>query len=285
MGKENHGIKAYWSWWDSRGCLNSQRNPKVTGVLPIALGDATKVIQALLHSGKEYVCIMRLHGEVSEQKVIHLLSEFQDRIYQKPPLRSSVKRQLRTRRIYYIDYLEKDNRNVLFRVGCEAGTYIRKLCYDIGEILGCGAHMQELRRTRAGPFAETQNSFVTLHEVAYWFDKWKETNDPTILSQFIHPMETALELTPKIVVRDSAVDALCHGARLTAPGVLSIDSNIKKDSFIAIFTLKGEVVALAKSLHSAESILDMDHGSVAILERVLMPRGIYPRIWRRDTSR
>jgi H/ACA ribonucleoprotein complex subunit 4 len=257
----------------------------VTGVLPITLGNSTKIVQALLHSGKEYVCIMKLHGEAKKESIIELMTEFEDQIYQKPPLRSSVKRQLRTRRIYYINFLEKDRRNVLFRVGCEAGTYIRKLCFDIGEILGCGAHMQELRRTRAGPFSENQDSFVTLHKVAYWFAEWKEKKDPDNLRRFIQPMETALELTPKIVVRDSTVDALCHGATLTAPGILSIDSGIKKDTFLAIFSLKGEAIALAKSLHSTESILDMDHGSVATLQRVLMPRGSYPRVWRSGKSK
>jgi H/ACA ribonucleoprotein complex subunit 4 len=257
----------------------------VTGVLPIALGDSRKIVQALLHSGKEYICIMKLHGEAKKEHIIKLMIEFEDQIFQKPPLRSSVKRQLRTRRIYYIDFIQKDGRNVLFRVGCEAGTYIRKLCFDIGEILGCGAHMQELRRIRAGPFSENQSSFTTLHEVAYWFAEWKEKKDPDILQRFIYPMETALELTPKIIVRDSTVDALCHGARLTAPGVLSVDSGIKKDTFLAIFTLKGEAIALAKSLHSTETILEMDHGSVATLERVLMPRGTYPRVWRSGTSK
>jgi len=257
----------------------------VTGVLPIALGDSTKIVQALLHSGKEYVCIMKLHGEAKKERIKELMIEFEDQIYQKPPLRSAVKRQLRTRRIFFIDFIEKDGRNVLFRVGCEAGTYIRKLCYDIGEILGCGAHMQELRRTRAGPFSENQSSFVSLHEVAYWFSEWKEKKDPKILRRIIYPMETALDLTPKIVVRDSTVDALCHGARLTAPGVLRIDSDIKKDTLLAIFTLKGEAIALAKSLHSTESILEMDHGSVATLRRVLMPRGKYPRIWKSGTKK
>jgi H/ACA ribonucleoprotein complex subunit 4 len=228
---------------------------------------------------------MKLHGEAKKERIKELMIEFEDQIYQKPPLRSAVKRQLRTRRIYFIDFLEKDGRNVLFRVGCEAGTYIRKLCFDIGEILGCGAHMQELRRTRAGPFSENQNSFVTLHKVAYWFAEWKEKKDPSILRRIIYPMETALDLTPKIVVRDSTVDALCHGAYLTAPGVLSIDSGIKKDTFLAIFTLKGEAIALAKSLQSTESILEMDHGSVASLKRVLMPRNTYPRVWRSGTSK
>lgn len=255
----------------------------MTGVLPITLGDSTKIVQALLHSGKEYICIMKLHGEAKKEHIKELMIELEDQIYQKPPLRSAVKRQLRTRRIYFIDFLEKDGRNVLFKVGCEAGTYIRKLCFDIGEILGCGAHMQELRRTRAGPFSENQNSFVSLHEVAYWFSEWKEKKDPNLLRRFIYPMETALNLTPKIIVRDSTVDALCHGARLTAPGVLKIDSGIKKDSLLAILTLKGEAIALAKSLHSTESILEMDHGSVATLQRVLMPRGIYPRVWKSGT--
>jgi H/ACA ribonucleoprotein complex subunit 4 len=257
----------------------------VTGVLPITLGNSTKIVQALLHSGKEYVCIMKLHGEANKEQIKELMIEFEDQIYQKPPLRSSVKRQLRTRRIFFIDFLEKDERNVLFRVGCEAGTYIRKLCFDIGEILGVGAHMQELRRTRAGPFSENQSSFVNLHEIAYWFAEWKEKKDPETLRRFIQPMETALDLTPKMVVRDSTVDALCHGATLTAPGILSLDSDIKKDTFLAIFTLKGEAIALAKSLHSTENILDMDHGSVAALQRVLMPRSTYPRVWRSSTSK
>jgi H/ACA ribonucleoprotein complex subunit 4 len=252
----------------------------VTGVLPITLEDSAKIVQALLYSGKEYVCVMKLHGDAEEQRIRKVLQEFEDVIYQRPPLRASVKRQLRTRRIYYIDLIEKDGRNVLFRVGCEGGTYIRKLCYDMGEIIGCGAHMQELRRTRAGPFVEDSNSRVTLHDVAYWFAEWQEKKEEKILRQFIQPMETALELIPRIVVRDSAVDALCHGANLTAPGVLSIESNMAKGSMAAVFTLKGEAVALAKTLLPTEEVLDLKHGTVAALQRVLMPRGTYPRVWK-----
>jgi len=255
-------------------------DPKVTGVLPVTLEDSTKIVQALLHSGKEYICVMKLHGDAQETRVRHVLEEFQDQIYQRPPLRASVKRQLRTRRIYYIDFLELNGRNVLFRVGCEGGTYIRKLCYDIGEILGVGAHMQELRRTRAGPFVETSSDRVTLHDVAYWFAEWEEKKDEKILRKIIQPMETALSLIPKIVVRDSAVDALCHGANLTAPGILSVETGIQKDSVIAVLTLKGEAVALAKALLSTEEILDLKHGTVATLQRVVMPRGTYPKVWK-----
>ena len=259
-------------------------DPKVTGVLPITLEDSTKVVQAFLYSGKEYVCVMKLHKDAPEDQIKQVLSEFEDEIYQRPPLRSSVKRQLRTRRIYYIDYIETDGRNVLFKVGCEAGTYIRKLCFDIGEILGVGAHMQELRRTRSGSFTENSTSKVTLHDVAYWFGEWREKKDEKILHKFIVPMEEALFLLPKIVIRDSAVDALCHGANLTAPGVCKVSSGVEKGSILAIFTLKGEAVALGRALVSTQEILDLKHGEVAGLERVLMIRGTYPKVWKSGKS-
>ncbi len=255
-------------------------DPKVTGVLPVTLEDATKMVQALLYSGKEYVCVLKLHGDVDEAKLRHVLTEFEDEIYQRPPLRSSVKRQIRTRRIYYIDYLEHDGRNVLFKVGCEGGTYIRKLCFDIGEILGVGGHMQELRRTRAGPFTETSAKCVTLHDVAYWFGEFEAMNEQEYLCKFIEPMETALMGMPKLVVRDSAVDAICHGANLTAPGVLQVDTGIEKGSLVSIFTLKGEAVALGKAVASTQEVLDLKHGPVVELARVLMPRGTYPRVWK-----
>lgn len=251
----------------------------MTGVLPITLEESRKIVQALLLSGKEYICVMKLHGDVTEGKVRNVLKEFEDVIYQRPPLRASVKRRLRTRRIYYLDFLEMEGRNVLFKVGCEGGTYIRKLCYDVGEVLGCGAHMQELRRTRAGSFTESKD-MVTLHDIAYLFMKWQQQKDEKILRKFIQPMENALALIPKIYIRDSAVDAICHGANLTAPGVSSIETGISKGSLVAIFSLKGETVALAKAAVSTEEILNMEYGVVAETKRVLMPRGTYPKCWK-----
>lgn len=152
-------------------------------------------------------------------------------------------------------------------------------CHDIGEVLGCGAHMQELRRTRAGPFTE-KSGIVTLHEVAYWFNEWQEERNEEILKRFIQPMEKALTLIPKVHIRDSAVDAICHGASLTAPGVVSLETGIDVGSIVAILTLKGEAVALARATASTEEILNMNHGIVAKTERVLMPRGTYPKCWK-----
>ena len=258
-------------------------DPKVTGILPVALAEATKVVQALLVSGKEYVCVMRLHDTILEEKVRSVLDEFVGTIYQRPPIRASVKRRIRTRRIYYLDFLEMVGRNVLFRVGCEAGTYIRKLCYDVGEILGVSAHMQELRRTRAGPFTE-KGSMVTLHDIAYLRSQWQETRDESFIRKFVQPMEKALDLLPKIYVRDSAVNAMCHGANLAIPGILSLETDIKPGDVVAVLTQKGEGVALTNALMSTEDIIKKDHGLVAKTSRVIMSRDVYPKMWQKHTN-
>lgn len=256
----------------------------MSGVLPIALEEATKTIQVLLESGKEYVCIMRLHSDVPEDHLKEVLMEFEGKIYQRPPARASVKRRVRVRRVYYIDLLEIEGRDVLLRIGCQAGTYVRKICHDIGEVLGCGAHMQELRRTRSGPFTEDEKS-VTLHDIVYLYGRWQETGDLEYLRRFILPMEETLKLIPKIYVRDSAVDALCHGAHLTAPGVVSLEAGINKGSMVALLTLKGEAISLATATATTKEILQMNHGIVAINNRVLMPRGTYPKMWRTRQKR
>jgi H/ACA ribonucleoprotein complex subunit 4 len=280
-GPSSHEVTA----WAKR-LLNIQKaghggtlDPKVTGILPIALYEATKIIQALLQSGKEYICITRLHSKVPKKRIKTVLEEFTGTIYQRPPLRASVKRRLRKRKIYCLTLLEIQDRDVLFHVACEAGTYIRKLSHDIGEVLGCGAHMRELRRTRSGPFTEDE-SLVTLHDVAYLYSEWKEMEVERQLRKFIQPMEKALEYIPKIIIRDSAVDAICHGANLAAPGILSLETEIKPKNTVAILTQKGEAAALTEALASTEQILKMDHGIAAKTQRVLMPRGTYPKMWR-----
>lgn len=244
------------------------------------MDNATKIVQVLLMTGKEYVCVMRLHSSVSEEKVREVMNEFVGEIYQRPPLRSSVKRQVRKRRIYYIKDLEFQGQYVLFRVGCQAGTYIRKLCFDVGEALGFGAHMVELRRTRAGPFQEDEN-LATLYDLSYAYALFEE-KDESYIRKIVQPVENALSLIPKIFVRNSAVDALCHGADLALPGVLRFHSGIKPRDVVGVFTQKEELVAIAKSLMSSEEMMTGDHGIAANIERVVMTPGTYPSMWRRD---
>lgn len=249
----------------------------MTGVLPIALEEATKVVQALLLTGKEYVCIMRTHREQPEESIREALNLFEGVIWQRPPLRSSVARNLRKRTIYRSEYIEGNGKDFLFKTACEAGTYIRKLCYDIGEVLGCGAHMRELRRIRSGPF--TEERLFTMLELVNAIDLWKVNQDESDLKRAIQPMETALGYVPKIYIRDSAVDALCHGAVLTVPGILRLDSDIERGTTVAVMTQKGEAVTISRTLLSCKEILAAEHGLAAKSMRVLMPRGTYPKNW------
>ena len=138
-------------------------DPNVSGVLPICLGKAVKVTDIVLSSDKEYLCLMRLHRDRSEEDVRKVMECFQGKIFQTPPVRSAVKRKLRIRTIKELDILQIEGRDILFRVSCDAGTYIRTLCIDIGEALGVGANMEELRRLRSGSMIEDEA--VTLHDI------------------------------------------------------------------------------------------------------------------------
>ena len=254
-------------------------DPKVTGILPTLLGNATRVMDTLLLAGKEYICLMRIHQQVPRKKILEVCSEFVGEIYQTPPLKSSVVKQRRTRTIYYIDVLEIDGQSVLFKVGCEAGTYIRKLCYDIGLVLGTGANMEELRRTRAGPFKEDE-TLVTLHQVKDAYVLWRETGDEKELRRVIMPVEFAIKHLPKLVIADNAVDAVCHGAPLAAPGLVSVETDINKGDNVAMFTLKDEAVALGKVDMTTQEMMASEKGLVARTERVIMEPGTYPRAWK-----
>src|SRR5947199_9599421 len=166
----------------------------VTGVLPLAVEDATKTIQAFLLTGKEYVCLMALHGDLEEKKVREVLDEFVGDILQRPPVRAAVRRDVRKRRIYYIRDVEIDGREVLFRVGCQAGTYIRKLVYDMGEVLGVGAHMRELRRTRAGSFTDGES--FTLYDLMELSEAKTEERE-VLARRMAKPMDSAYEYVPR----------------------------------------------------------------------------------------
>jgi H/ACA ribonucleoprotein complex subunit 4 len=254
-------------------------DPNVTGLIPVMLGDATKAVDALLTAGKEYVCLMKLHTAVPEKEIKRVFSEFTGEIYQKPSIKSAVKRETRIRTIYYLELLEMEDNNVLFKVGCEAGTYIRKLCHDMGLALGAGAHMQELRRTKTGPFREDE-ILITLHDLQDAYIAWQENGNEQFLRKVVKPMEFALSHLPKIVIRDNAVDAICHGAALAAPGVLSVESGIEKGDPVAIFTLKGEAVSFGKAQMKSSEILKAATGIVASTDRVLMEAGTYPKGWK-----
>jgi len=254
-------------------------DPQVSGVLPLGLGEATKALGVLLLGPKEYHAIGRLHSLPTKEKLGEILNLFRGEIYQKPPQRSSVLRRTRTRKIYEIELLEQKERLILLRILCEAGTYIRKLIYDMGEILGEGASMIELRRSRVSQFDEHSN-MVTMHELADAFALWQKKKDDSKLLRMIQPIEHALSEIKAVVIRDSAVDALCHGAQLAIPGVLQITPGLKKGDLVGIYTQKGEIVALAGALMSEHEIKDTIKGYAFQTNRIIMKPNTYPRSWR-----
>jgi H/ACA ribonucleoprotein complex subunit 4 len=250
-------------------------DPGVTGVLPVALGRATRIVQMLLTAGKEYIGVMHLHDEVPTKELEAAIKKFTGKITQLPPIRSAIKRQLRQREVYYFEVLEINGKDVLFKVGCEAGTYIRKLCHDLGIALKTGAHMAQLHRTKAGPF--TDQDYVTMQDLedAYWY--WQNEKNDKLLKKLIMPVEKGVEHLPKVYVQDSAVDTICHGASLKVPGIVKLDSDVEKGKTVAIMTLKNELIALGEAQQNSEEILKAERGEAVKTHKVFMLTGTYPK--------
>ncbi|KAI9508797.1 putative rRNA pseudouridine synthase [Russula earlei] len=256
-------------------------DPKVTGCLIVCIDRATRLVKSQQSAGKEYVCVLRLHSALPNPTALpRALETFTGALFQRPPLISAVKRQLRIRTIHESKLLEFDEKRNLavFWVSCEAGTYIRTLCVHLGLLLGVGGHMQELRRVRSGALSENDD-MVTMHDVldAQW--TYDNTRDESYLRRAIRPLESLLVGYKRIVVKDSAVNAVCYGAKLMIPGLLRYEADISVHEEVVLMTTKGEAIALAIALMSTVELATCDHGVVAKVKRCIMERDTYPRRW------
>jgi H/ACA ribonucleoprotein complex subunit 4 len=254
-------------------------DPGATGLLPLGLGDGTKALGVLLLGPKEYYALARLHAHAPADRIRKVMQEFTGEIYQRPPQRSSVKRVTRVRTVYEFDYLEDYDRLVLMRVLCQAGTYIRKIIYDVGEVLSPGATMVELRRTQVSNLRE-KDGLVRLHDLADAYQRYKESGDEEKLRRLILPIERCLEGIRGITVRDTAVDALCHGAPLAVPGVIAVPSDLRVGELVGVYTLKGEIVGLAGAAMTREQIEESAKGVAFVMKRLIMKPDTYPKAWR-----
>lgn len=256
-------------------------DPKVTGNLIVCIDRATRLVKSQQGAGKEYVCVARLHSAVPDvAKVGRALETLTGAVFQRPPLISAVKRQLRIRTIYESKLLEYDASRhlVVFWISCEAGTYVRTLCVHLGLLLGVGGHMQELRRVRSGILGEKDN-MVTMHDVmdAQWvYDNYR---DESYLRRVIMPLEVLLTSYKRLVVKDSAVNAICYGAKLMIPGLLRFENDIEVGEEVVLMTTKGEAIALGVAEMTTAVMATCDHGVVAKIKRVVMDRDTYPRKW------
>ncbi|KAJ8597005.1 putative rRNA pseudouridine synthase [Rhizopogon salebrosus TDB-379] len=256
-------------------------DPKVTGCLIVCIDRATRLVKSQQGAGKEYVCVLRLHSTLPDPTALpRALQTLSGALFQRPPLISAVKRQLRIRTIYESKLLEFDEKRSLavFWVSCEAGTYIRTLCVHLGLVLGVGGHMQELRRVRSGAMSENDD-IVTMHDVldAQW--TYDNTRDESYLRRVIRPLESLLVGYKRIVVKDSAVNAVCYGAKLMIPGLLRYEADITVNEEVVLMTTKGEAIALAIAQMSTVELATCDHGVVAKVKRCIMERDTYPRRW------
>ncbi|RKD94740.1 RNA-guided pseudouridylation complex pseudouridine synthase subunit Cbf5 [Halopiger aswanensis] len=238
-------------------------DPKVTGCLPIMLGDATRLAQVFLEGSKEYVAVLECHGSLPADAE-SVVAEFEGPIYQKPPRKSAVARRLRVREVYDLEVLEcnEAERQLLLRIRCESGTYVRKLCHDLGLALGTGGHMGHLRRTATTPFDDRDlySAYEFLDALAFWL----EDDDPELLSEIVDPAERILEGIPSVVIPDSAAREVANGAPVYEPGVLEVDGDVSAGDLVACYTPNRAAVCLG------EFVADERRDVAVDLERVLV---------------
>ena len=225
-------------------------DPKVTGVLPIALNRACKLTGFFLGEDKEYVGIMRIHEPVSDEELQKAIKNFTGKIKQLPPVRSRVKRQEREREVKNFEILEKDGQDILFKAEVQGGTYIRKLIHDLGIALGVGAHMLELRRIRAGIFMEEKS--VDLYELEKAVKEYEKNNEDS-LKNIILPGEVISQIYPVVQITEDSAPRILRGQPIYEKNLaekynFNVDGKISVfsgDKFIGVFRIvnEGEVFA------------------------------------------
>ena len=230
-------------------------DPKVTGVLPIALNRACKLTGYFISHDKEYVGVMRFHEEIEQKKIEKAIKEkFTGEIIQMPPVKSRVKRQLRPRTIYNFKILEQSQENpkdFVFQAKVQGGTYIRKLCDDLGKELNTGAHMLELRRISAGIFDET-NSY-TMYDLEQAVEEYKEGKEDK-LKQMIIPAEIITQIHAVVEIKPDNLTQILTGKSIFKRDVIK-DNNVKlgdvvcifcKDQFIGMYDIIEDKLKFAK---------------------------------------
>ena len=252
-------------------------DPFATGVLPLLAGKSMKVTKKVLTHNKTYIAVFRCSTEPDSEALAIAMERLTGRVYNVPPEISAVKVQVRTRKIYNFEMIQRQGKDFVARIDCESGTYIRTMARDLGLLLGYKIELKELRREKSGVFDLTK--CVTLQQIAdaYWL--WKECDNSEALEKIIHPTEKLLANRPYIVVKDSAASALCHGAPLLRPGLISIDDNISVGQEVVVFTNKDEVVGIVKMTVSSDEIIKLENGQIGKPVMVLMEQERYPAQW------
>ena len=251
-------------------------DPNVSGLLWVGVGPALKLLPLVLEFPKRYVASVVLHGTVPPGDVRRVLAEFTGPIYQTPPVRSAVKRERRVRTVHRLDLLEMDGPRLLLDITADSGTYVRTLAVDLGEALGLGGHMEELRRVATGPFREEDSvPLATLADAA----AARAAGDPAPLANLLHPMVEVWREFPTIVVKDGAASAIAHGAGLASGGILAVPRPFSRGARVTLVGRSGELLATGVALHGSEEVSRVRHGWVVDDTRVFVDPSRFPARW------
>ena len=208
-------------------------DPKVTGVLPIALNRACKLTGFFLGHDKEYVGVMRVHDDIELDELQKIIDEnFIGKIIQLPPQKSRVKREEREREIKSFELLEKDGKSFLFQTEVQGGTYIRKLIHDLGEKIN-GAHMLELRRIRAGIFSETKS--VNLYDFKSAVEEFDKGEEKNLRKMLVDASGCVKEIMPVVQVKKGSLKQLLTGKPLFESDLVGEVPKLKEDDIFAVF--------------------------------------------------
>lgn len=242
-------------------------DPNVSGVLPVGIGKATRLLPYLTTRDKKYVCLMRVRQPQTEAQFLSLFRKFTGTITQTPPRESAVAKKARKRKVYYIEPLQVKPKEALFEVHCEAGTYIRVLVSEMGAFTG-GAEMLELRRIAVGEIAEEGAFKIQTLSDAFWAAR---QGDGSALSRMLLPPQKALCLR-KVVLRGAAVSAVAAGAPLYAPGLSAIDAGISRGEAVALSSADGRFIGVGRASVSSADATGMKSGVVATPEVIVAKR-------------
>jgi H/ACA ribonucleoprotein complex subunit 4 len=252
-------------------------DPNVSGLLWIGVGPALKLLPLVLEFPKRYVGVMSLHGTVPARELARVIAEFTGPVYQTPPVRSAVRRERRVRTIHRLEIVESEGNRLLLDVVAESGTYIRTLAVDLGEALGVGGHLEELRRVANGPFDESRSVALTTLADAV---ARRAAGDPAPLLALLHPIEEVWGEFPKIVVKDSAASAVAHGAGLASGGILALPQSFAREARVAIVDRTGALIATGVARHDSSEIGAVPHGWVVDETRVFVDSARFPALWK-----
>jgi len=271
-------------------------DPEASGLLPICIGKATKIVELISDFEKIYIGVMKLgtktdtqdasgkilsespDTKVSKEKLMSVLKKFKGEIYQTPPMYSAArykgKRLYQLARkglnvqvnpkkvkIYALNLIDEKDELVTLKIRCSKGTYIRTLFNDIGESLGCGAHMVELQRTSVGIFDISNAITISrLHEL-------KECNK---LKDVVIPIDDVLNFMPIIFIKEGEEKTLLNGMPLWKKSINDISKDFLSDDNVLIKNFKGKLLALGKTLIARKDLLGLDDKDVVLRPKKIL---------------